>query len=141
MLLPERGEEANKLLLTKAYKKRMLEAFQALMTKRRETHVRQLATAEAKSEAPIQELSSVRPRLRVEPNPTYYLRTARAYAFLANFLESTIGESAMKSLRGLREAGEREARPPRRALLDDARLFYVACILPPAAEDIGPESP
>ena len=39
-LLPEKGEENPKLLLTKAYKKRMLEAFQALMTKRRETHVR-----------------------------------------------------------------------------------------------------
>ena len=39
-LLPEKGEENPKLLLTKAYKKRMLEAFQALMTKRRETHAR-----------------------------------------------------------------------------------------------------
>ena len=42
MLLPEVGEEHNKLLLTKPYKKRMLEAFAALITKRRETHVRQL---------------------------------------------------------------------------------------------------
>ena len=41
-LLPEKGEENPKLLLTKAYKKRMLEAFKALMTKRRETHVRDL---------------------------------------------------------------------------------------------------
>src|SRR5262249_12266762 len=47
MLLPEKGEEAAKLQLTKAYKKRMLEAFQVLMTKRRETHVRQLKYAAA----------------------------------------------------------------------------------------------
>ena len=41
-LLPEKGAENAKLLLTKAYKERMLEAFQALMTKRRETHARNL---------------------------------------------------------------------------------------------------
>ena len=35
---PRREQEANKLLLTKTYKKRMLEAFKALVTKRRETH-------------------------------------------------------------------------------------------------------
>ena len=37
-----KGDENPKLLLTKTYKKRMLEAFQALMTKRRETHARDL---------------------------------------------------------------------------------------------------
>jgi hypothetical protein len=134
MLLPERGEEANKLLLTKSYKKRMLEAFKALVTKRRETHSRQAKTAEAPAAMPIQELTAVRPRLRVEPNPTYYLRTARAYAFLANFLESTIGESAMKSLRGLRETGEREAdlHAELRSMRD---LFYGLYLL--SAEDIG----
>src|SRR5207302_3224022 len=50
LLLPEKGEEHDKLLLTKAYKKRMLEAFKALITKHRETHVRQLGIA-AKSAA------------------------------------------------------------------------------------------
>ena len=47
LLLPGKGQERDKLLLTKAYKKRMLEAFQALITKRRETHVRQLGPAMA----------------------------------------------------------------------------------------------
>src|SRR5262249_48051110 len=41
-LLLEKGAESAKLLLTKSYKKRMLEAFQALVTKRRETHARKL---------------------------------------------------------------------------------------------------
>src|SRR5262249_41079784 len=45
LLLPYKGQERDKLLLTRAYKKRMLEAFQALVTKRRETHVRQLGIA------------------------------------------------------------------------------------------------
>ena len=59
MLLPEVGEEHNKLLLTKPYKKRMLEAFAALITKRRETHARQLDTAEGHAAAPPQELEDV----------------------------------------------------------------------------------
>ena len=135
LLLPEKGEESNKLLLTKTYKKRMLEAFKALITKRRETHVRQLDIPVAPSEAPqIEELASVQPRLRVEPNLTYFLRTARSYAFLANFLESTLGESTLKSLHGLREGGPRE--PDLHAELRSMRdLFYGLYLL--SAEDIG----
>ncbi len=136
LLLPEKGEESNKLLLTKTYKKRMLEAFKALITKRRETHSRQLrpATSEAPGPPPIKELKIVQPRLRVEPNPTYFLRTARSYAFLANFLESTLGESTLKSLHGLREAGPRE--PNLHAELRSMRdLFYGLYLL--SAEDIG----
>jgi hypothetical protein len=136
LLLPEKGEESNKLLLTKTYKKRMLEAFKALVTKRRETHVRQLDIPMAPSAAPrqIKELDVVQPRLRVEPNPTYFLRTARSYAFLANFLESTLGEATLKSLHGLRENGPRE--PDLHAELRSMRdLFYGLYLL--SAEDIG----
>jgi hypothetical protein len=112
----------------------MLEAFQALMTKRRETHSRQVKTAAAATEAPTRELSSVQPRLRVEPNPTYFLRTARSYAFLADFLESSLGEATLKSLKGLREGGEREAdlHAELRSMRD---LFYGLYLL--SAEDIG----
>ena len=108
MLLPEVGEEHNKLLLTKPYKKRMLEAFAALITKRRETHARQLDMPAAKSAAPPQELEDVRPRLRVEPCPSYFVRTARSYAFLHNFLSATLGEETLKSIHGLRQAGEQK---------------------------------
>jgi hypothetical protein len=132
LLLPEKGAESNKLLLTKAYKKRMLEAFQALITKRRETHVRDAKYAEAKEEAPP--LATVEPRLRVEPNPTYYLRTARSYAFLANFLESTLGEATLRSLKGLREGGERE-QDLQTELAWMRSLFYGLYLL--SAEDIG----
>jgi hypothetical protein len=106
MLLPEVGEEHQKLLLTRPYKKRMLEAFAALITKRRETHARQLDVPTAEAAAPPRELEDVRPRLRVEPCPSYYVRTARSYAFLANFLTATLGEDTIKSLHGLRQAGE-----------------------------------
>src|SRR5262249_35233609 len=93
LLLPEKGEERDKLLLTKSYKKRMLEAFQVLITKRRETHARQMKSATLAAAPPP---AQVRPRLRVEPCPSYYLRTARAYAFLANFLQASVGEEVLK---------------------------------------------
>jgi hypothetical protein len=132
LLLPEKGEEANKLLLTARYKKRMLEAFQALVTKHRETHARQLKLAAAGAPPPPPEELS--PRLRLEPCPTYCLRTARAYAFLANFLESALGKDTLRTLHGLRQGGVRE-----RDLYDELHfmrdLFYGLYLL--SLEDIG----
>lgn len=108
LLLAEKGEEHNKLLLTKSYKKRMLEAFKALITKRRETHARQMGPTAAAAEAPMEPPPAISPRLRVEPCPSYYLRTARAYAFLLNFLEAAIGDESLAALHGLRQSGDRE---------------------------------
>jgi len=119
LLLPEKGAERDKLLLTKAYKKRMLEAFQALLTKRRETHVRQLMAAKAHAMA---RPSEVTPRRRVEPCPTYYLRTARAYSCLANFLDAAVGQDGLGKLHGLKEGGERPADFPRQGR-EQAGLF------------------
>jgi hypothetical protein len=135
LLLPEKGAERNKLLLTKTYKKRMLEAFKALMTKKRETHVRQLeiplAPAMRESPAPVEK---VKPRLRVEPAPTYYLRMARGYAFLANFLEASVGKDGLQRLHGLTKDGARL--PALGAELQSMRdLFYGLYLL--SAEDIG----
>jgi hypothetical protein len=134
LLLPEKGEERDKLVLTKTYKKRMLEAFKALMTKRRETHVRQLENSRAPMAMPPQMPEVVNPRLRVEPCPTYYLRTARAYAFLANFLEASVGEGVLKQLHGLKKGGERA-----QDLYDELHgmrdLFYGLYLV--SAEDIG----
>jgi len=135
LLLPEKGDEHPKLLLTKAYKKRMLEAFQALMTKRRETHSRTAKTAEAPtSAARPPPLVHVKPRLRMEPCPSYYLRTARSYDFLLNFLLAAVGEDGLASLRGLKEGGERS-----KTLLEELRwmreFFYGLHLL--SAEDIG----
>jgi hypothetical protein len=135
LLLPEKGAEKDKLLLTKEYKKRMLEAFKALVTKRRETHVRQLdfgMKAAAAMPPPLEE--KVKPRLRVEPAPTYYLRTARAYSFLANFLEASVGTEGLQSLHGLKEDGQRS--PDLYAeLLKMRDLFYGLHLI--SAEDIG----
>jgi hypothetical protein len=131
LLLPEKGQERDKLLLTKAYKKRMLEAFQALLTKRRETHVRQMMMAVGAAAPPP---SEVAPRLRVEPCPTYYLRTARAYSFLANFLDAAVGKDGLGKLHGLKEGGERP-RDLRAELAWMRDLFYGLYLV--SAEDVG----
>jgi hypothetical protein len=130
LLLPEKAEESRKLLLTRSYKLRMLEAFKALMTKRRETHVLDFAPT-ASAPAPLQ---NVAPRLRVEPCLSFYLRTARAYAFLAAFLESAVGEDVLKTIHGLREDGERPL-DLNTELASMRDLFYGLALI--SAEDIG----
>lgn len=108
MLLPAKGQEEQKLLLKKTYKKRLVEAFKALVTKRRETRVRDTDTAVASEAAPLEDLG-IQPRLRVEPCVTYYLRTARAYAFVQNLLQTVAGEETLGQLHGLTKDGKREA--------------------------------
>jgi hypothetical protein len=134
LLLPEKGRENAKLLLTRSYKTRMLEAFKALMTKRRETHSRQLDVAMAPTSAVLPPLQRVAPQLRLEPNATYYLRTARAYSFLAGLLEATVGTEALRSLHGLREGGSREM--DLWSELQWMREHFYGCYLL-ACEDVG----
>lgn len=105
LLASERGEEYNKLLLSKNYKQRMLDAFKALITKRRETHAKSIGPMSAAAARPPEELE---PRLRVEPTPTYFLRTARSYQFLQLALLSSPGEECLKGIKGLRKDGTRE---------------------------------
>ena len=139
LLLPTRGQERDKLLLTTSYKKRLVEAFKAVITKRRETHIRQhgvphpVAAPPPWRPRPLQ-LASVGPRLRVEPCPTFYLRTARAYAFLQNLLLATGGKDRLTALHGLKQGGARGASLADE--LDGIRLrFYGFYLI--ACEDIG----
>jgi hypothetical protein len=136
LLLPTRGEEGDKLLLSSAYKKRTLSAFQALLTKRRETHVRQLAVPFSCGASVVQSAPEVvvKPRLRVEPCPSYYLRTARAYAFLANFLESGVGGDTLRTLHGLRQGGQRSLDLAAELRLFRDRFYGLYLV---SAEDVG----
>ncbi len=135
LLLPTKGQERDKLLLTAEYKKRLVEAFKAMVTTRRETHVRQhdIEKSAAKGPPPLAE-GAVRPRLRVEPCATFYLRTARAYAFLETFLNAAVGEERLKALHGLKEGGQREASLGAE-LRGIAQRFYGFYLL--TCEDIG----
>ena len=132
LLLPADAQEKDKLLLTAAYKKRLIEAFKALVTKRRETHMEFLGEYTAKAR-PLGK-NEVRPRLRVEPCATFYLRTARAYAFLETLLKATVGQQRLKGMYGLKQGGRRPL--PLDAELDGIRRrFYGFYLL--ACEDIG----
>jgi hypothetical protein len=133
LLLPGRGQEKEKLLLTAEYKKRLVEAFKAMITTWRETHARQLSAAKDSATAPLSS-GEVSPRLRIEPCATFYLRTARAYAFVQNFLRSAVGRQRLEKLHGLKQGGTREAALD--AELDAlARRFYGFYLV--ACEDIG----
>lgn len=131
LLMPSRGEENQKLLLTARYKKRLIEAFKSMMTKRRETHSRM---AKAATDAKAMPPSSVEPRLRIEPCATFYLRTARAYSFLQNFLEATIDVDKMKSIHGMTATGQRP-NSIRDELESIKNRFYGFYLI--ACEDIG----
>jgi len=134
MLLPTRGQEGNKLLLTASYKKRLVEAFKALVTKRRETHSRHIFMYGAGGMVAELQPDAVRPRLRVEPCVTFYLRTARAYAFLENFLVATIGQDRLQAIHALKKDGLRE--PPLAEELGASReRFYGFYLI--SCEDIG----
>ncbi len=95
------------MLLTANYKAKLVATFKALLIEDRETHAKQLQTFGAAStsfESPPVHFD-VYPQFPVEPFPTFYLRTARAYAFLSTLLESVLGDSFMTTARRLHEDG------------------------------------
>lgn len=133
LLLPERNPEAPWLLLSRRYKERMLQAFQVAVTRIRETHVRQLSLNRKAGAAPPP-VKELRPRLRVEPNPTWFLRMARSYGFIRLFLASRLPEGLAGRLR----LGGDDTEAPRLLFpaLDEARrLFYGLHLL--SCEDLG----
>ena len=132
LLIPANGHENDKLLLTARYKKRLLEASKSMITKRRETHARQMEGKEAS--AMVTFAGSIQPRLRVEPSATYFLRTARAYRFVLNFLESALHPDDLQNLVGLREHGDR-GQPLGEELLEIQKRFYGLYLV--VCDDIG----
>ena len=74
------------------------------------------------------------PRLRLEPNPTCYLHTARSYAFLQTYLEAGIPESVSQRLTGRRQGGDRGI-PLMEELGYMRNLFYGFHLV--SCEDIG----
>lgn len=128
LLLPDRAEEGAKLLLSKAYKERLIEAFQTILTKQRELHVGHLYAMDAKTSAPMGE-ATVRPDLALEPTATYYLRTARALRFLENAVQAMLGKEDYATITLASGESLAEALPPVAQLLYGC--YFQVC------EDIG----
>lgn len=117
LVLTDRTQEAQKLLLHSRYKNRLREAFEAMLTKRRETNIKELPhfCTVGDHMNPLPQT----PELSIEPCATNYLRTARAYKFLENALRNSFSE---KELTEIKVQGEPENLPKE---LDDAiALFY-----------------
>jgi len=102
LLLPERARESAKLKLSEAYKERLKNAFAAILTKHRETHIKHLPVLTlggslGEPEPPPK--VEIGPEFSVEPTATVYLRMARGYAFLRNALRAVLGRDALRGLR------------------------------------------
>jgi hypothetical protein len=139
LLVPERGPESDHLLLTAAYKQKLIDTFKTLITETRETHVKQLAASAGESSSepvPV----DIYPKLPVEPFPTFYLRTARAYRFLDTFLRATLGSAFLDGLARVREDGSLSSLSLPTELAQTTELVYglhaVAC----ASLGMRPES-
>jgi len=100
LLLPERGDEGQKLLLSKEYKERLVEAFRTILTKQRELHVKnvELIATLSSHYIPPEPLFVVSPEISVEPTATYYLRTARALRSVRTAVAALIGESTFADI-------------------------------------------
>lgn len=136
LLLPEHSSESGHLILTQKYRDKLVETFKSLLIQTRETHVKQLGPVavplSAKSEP---RYVDIYPMLPVEPFPTFYLRTARAYAFLHTFLRAALGEAALAQTHRSIEDGTTAPIPLSEELDQKMRLLYGLHLV--AAASIG----
>lgn len=137
LLLPQRGPENQHLLLTAAYKKKLLESFKSIITQTRETHVKQLETGADVVSMPPREVD-LYPKFPVEPFPTFYLRNARAYRFLGTYLAATLGTKLLAASHGLRADGTRAKQALDAELASMTRLLYGLYILTARAVGLDP---
>jgi len=137
LLVPEKGAESEHLLLTRAYKEKLVETFKSLLIQTRETHVKQVAMVSAgPTSAPSEPIPfSIHPRLVVEPFPTFYLRTARAYRFVEGVLASALGTEFLDDTSRLTEDGTRSTLTLGEELHEKQMLLYGLHAL--SADSIG----
>lgn len=83
--------------MTQKYRDKLIETFKSLLIQTRETHVKQLGNVGRPTSGMVRPiLVDIHPNLAIEPFPTFYLRSARAYVFLRNVLIAALGESALQ---------------------------------------------
>jgi hypothetical protein len=139
LLLPERAGESQHLLLTAAYKKKLMDTFRSLMTQNRETHVRQLELGGAAGVSAPPTTSDLYPVFPVEPFPTFYLRTARAYRFLGTYLATVLGPEFLAHVQRRVEDGTTGSQPLEAELRSKAELLYGLHFLTADAVGMAPE--
>jgi hypothetical protein len=122
LTFPGRGPESERLLESCRYKSRLLGRLPAPTTRDKSFHLGPPWKEQSHEIKPGFTLgASLKPRLRVEPNPSYYLRAARGYRFVGEYLKTTKGDDRLEQMK---------------PELDEIRnLFYGLYIV--TAEDIG----
>jgi len=137
LLVPDRAPEADHLLLTKEYKEKLVETFKSVLIQTRETHVKQIAVINATDGGIIEEPRpfDAHPPLEVEPFPTFYLRTARAYRFVEGVLRAALGNAFVDGTSRLREDGTRGSMTLGAELADKELMLYGLHVV--AADSIG----
>jgi len=138
LLLPDRAPESEHLLLTREYKEKLVDTFRSIVTQNRETHVRQLELPDIgpsvdEEVEPVE--FDIYPKLVVEPFPTFYLRTARAYRFVQGMLEAVLGSEFLSSTSRVLEDGDRHDPSLNDELYQIITLLYGLHLR--AAESIG----
>ena len=123
LLLPNRGPESDHLLLTKAYKEKLIETFKAIITQTRETHAKQLDFPAMGISAPPQKVD-IYPKFPVEPFPTFYLRTARGYRFLKTYLQGVLGPEFLSGRGRVNADGSMSEKSLQDEMDDIIRLTY-----------------
>ena len=139
LLLPERGPENDHLLLTAAYKQKLIDTFKSIITQTRETHVKQLQMGATKAAAEPKEIE-VYPLFPAEPFPTFYLRTARGYRFLDLYLTGVLGEGFLGSTGRLLEDGQRPAQKLKDEIAGITELMYGLYLFSCDSVGLRPES-
>jgi len=135
LLVPESLPESDNLLLTKAYKEKLIETFQSLLTQTRETHAKQIETFGGVGVSAPPTPVDVYPKFPLEPFPSFYLRTARAYRFLETVLGAVLGEDFLAHTNRMTEDGSATLQPLGEELADIGRLMYGLYIV--SARSVG----
>jgi hypothetical protein len=136
LLVPERSSESRHLILTQKYREKLVETFKSLLIQTRETHVKQLGAVAVPASLHVEPRPvDIYPLLPAEPFPTFYLRTARAYAFLRTLLASSLGVTALETTARLNEDGSTAGVPLSEELEQKTRLLYGLHLV--AAASIG----
>ncbi len=138
LLLPERGSESQHLLLTKAYKEKLVESFKSIMTQNRETHVKQLEMGFTDASAAMDPID-IYPNFPAEPFPTFYLRSARAYRFLHTYLSAVLGQAFLDRTHRMTEEGDESEASLATELWHKAMLLYGLHLLTADAVGMAPE--
>lgn len=124
LLLPEKSEEHAHLLLSAAYKEKLVETFKSIIIQNRETHVKQLEMGTSNALSAGSTEFDLYPQFSVEPFPTFYLRSARAYRFLQTYLEAVLGSEFMEMVARRNEDGSYSAAVLSEELKDMTQRLY-----------------